>query len=189
MMFQEYVCVHGNRPRTFDRLRHRPRTKRRRRVWAAPAAGMRIGSPHRSACGHGFAGSGVASQIITVPSGSPTSQWPSGLNARLLISPPALRLKSSWPVCASHTFTALVQRALLARRWPSGLKARKPSIVPIPGTTKRHRLEENLAAASVELTADDLREIEAVASQFTVQGARYPEHLEQMADRWRVEGG
>jgi len=55
--------------------------------------------------------------------------------------------------------------------------------VPIPGTTKPHRLEENLGAASVELTADDLREIETAASQFTVQRARYPEHLEQMTDR------
>jgi diketogulonate reductase-like aldo/keto reductase len=56
-------------------------------------------------------------------------------------------------------------------------------IVPIPGTTKRHRLEENLGAAAVELTADDLREIQAAASQITVQGARYPEHLEQMTGR------
>ena len=55
--------------------------------------------------------------------------------------------------------------------------------MPIPGTTKRHRLEENLGAASVELTADDLREIEAAAAQITVQGARYPEHLEQMTGR------
>jgi aryl-alcohol dehydrogenase-like predicted oxidoreductase len=63
------------------------------------------------------------------------------------------------------------------------LLAQKPWIVPIPGTTKRHRLEENLGAAAVELTADDLREIEAAASQITVQGARYPEHLEQMTGR------
>jgi aryl-alcohol dehydrogenase-like predicted oxidoreductase len=70
--------------------------------------------------------------------------------------------------------------AQLALAW---LLARKPWIVPIPGTTKRHCLEENLGAASVELTADDLREIEAVASQITVHGARYPEHLEQMTNR------
>ena len=55
--------------------------------------------------------------------------------------------------------------------------------MPIPGTTKLHRLDENLGAADVELTADDLREIEAAASQITVQGARYPEHLEQMTGR------
>jgi aryl-alcohol dehydrogenase-like predicted oxidoreductase len=55
--------------------------------------------------------------------------------------------------------------------------------VPIPGTTKRHRLEENLRAAAVELTADDLREIDTAASRITVQGARYPEHLERMTGR------
>jgi aryl-alcohol dehydrogenase-like predicted oxidoreductase len=70
--------------------------------------------------------------------------------------------------------------AQIALAW---LLAQKPWIVPIPGTTKRHRLEENLGAADVELTADDLREIEAAASQITVQGARYPEHLEQMTGR------
>jgi aryl-alcohol dehydrogenase-like predicted oxidoreductase len=61
--------------------------------------------------------------------------------------------------------------------------AQKPWIVPIPGTTKLHRLDENLGAAAVELTADDLREIETAASQITVQGARYPEHLEKMTGR------
>jgi aryl-alcohol dehydrogenase-like predicted oxidoreductase len=55
--------------------------------------------------------------------------------------------------------------------------------VPIPGTTKLHRLEENVAAASIELTADDLREIDDAASQVTVQGARYPEHLQKMSGR------
>jgi aryl-alcohol dehydrogenase-like predicted oxidoreductase len=70
--------------------------------------------------------------------------------------------------------------AQLALAW---LLARKPWIVPIPGTTKQHRLEENLGAASVELTPDDLRAIEAAASQITVHGARYPEHLEQMTNR------
>jgi aryl-alcohol dehydrogenase-like predicted oxidoreductase len=70
--------------------------------------------------------------------------------------------------------------AQIALAW---LLAQKPWIVPIPGTTKRHRLEENIGAAAVELTADDLREIETAASQITVQGARYPEHLEQMTGR------
>ncbi len=60
------------------------------------------------------------------------------------------------------------------------LLAQKPWIVPIPGTTKLHRLEENLGAASVELTPDDLREIETAAARITVQGARYPEKLEKM---------
>jgi len=63
------------------------------------------------------------------------------------------------------------------------LLAQKPWIVPIPGTTKRHRLDENIGAAAVELTPDDLREIESTASKITVQGARYPEHIEAMSNR------
>jgi len=66
--------------------------------------------------------------------------------------------------------------AQIALAW---LLAQKPWIVPIPGTTKRNRLEENIGAAAVELTEDDLRDIESAASQITVQGARYPEHLER----------
>jgi len=63
------------------------------------------------------------------------------------------------------------------------LLAQKPWIVPIPGTTKLERLEENIRAASIELTPNDLREIESAASKITVQGARYPENLEQMTGR------
>jgi aryl-alcohol dehydrogenase-like predicted oxidoreductase len=63
------------------------------------------------------------------------------------------------------------------------LLAQKPWIVPIPGTTKLHRLEENIGATAVELTPDDLREIESVASKITIEGARYPEHIEQMSNR------
>lgn len=70
--------------------------------------------------------------------------------------------------------------AQVALAW---LLARKPWIVPIPGTRKLHRLEENLAAAEVELTADDLAEIETAAAGIDVQGARYPEHLERMTGR------
>ncbi len=70
--------------------------------------------------------------------------------------------------------------AQIALAW---LLAQKPWIVPIPGTTKMHRLEENLGAASVELTADDLAEIDSSASKITLQGARYPEHLERMSGR------
>ena len=55
--------------------------------------------------------------------------------------------------------------------------------MPIPGTTKLHRLEENIGAVAVALTADDLREIDDAASKITVQGGRYPEHLEQMTGR------
>jgi aryl-alcohol dehydrogenase-like predicted oxidoreductase len=61
--------------------------------------------------------------------------------------------------------------------------ARKPWIVPIPGTTKRHRLEENIGAAAIELTPEDLRDIDDAASQVKVHGARYPEQLEQMTGR------
>src|SRR5271170_2932234 len=67
--------------------------------------------------------------------------------------------------------------AQIALAW---LLAQKPWMVPIPGTTKLNRLEENNGALKVELTADDLREIESAASKITVQGARYPEHLERM---------
>jgi aryl-alcohol dehydrogenase-like predicted oxidoreductase len=70
--------------------------------------------------------------------------------------------------------------AQIALSW---LLAQKPWIVPIPGTTKLHRLEENIGAVSVELTPDDLREINDAASQIAVQGARYPEKLEQMTGR------
>ena len=70
--------------------------------------------------------------------------------------------------------------AQIALAW---LLARKPWIVPIPGTTKLHRFEENIGAAAIELTATDLKEIEQAASQITVQGARYPEHLERMTGR------
>src|SRR6201993_226129 len=63
------------------------------------------------------------------------------------------------------------------------LLSQKPWIVPIPGTTKLKRLEENLGAVEIELTGDDLREIESAASEIEVQGARYPEHLEQMTGR------
>jgi aryl-alcohol dehydrogenase-like predicted oxidoreductase len=70
--------------------------------------------------------------------------------------------------------------AQVALAW---LLAQKPWIVPIPGTTKLHRLEENIAAAGTELTADELREIDAAAAAITVQGARYPEHLQKMVGR------
>src|SRR5213596_2692319 len=70
--------------------------------------------------------------------------------------------------------------AQIALAW---LLAQKPWIVPIPGTTKLHRLEENIGAAAIELTSEDLREIESAASKIAVQGARYPEKLEQMTGR------
>ena len=70
--------------------------------------------------------------------------------------------------------------AQIALAW---LLAQKPWIVPIPGTTNLQRLEENIGAVAIELTGDDLREIESAASEIEVQGARYPEHLEQLTGR------
>jgi aryl-alcohol dehydrogenase-like predicted oxidoreductase len=70
--------------------------------------------------------------------------------------------------------------AQIALAW---LLARKPWIVPIPGTTKLHRLEENVAAADVTLTASDLREIEGATASITVHGDRYPAHLQARVGR------
>jgi aryl-alcohol dehydrogenase-like predicted oxidoreductase len=70
--------------------------------------------------------------------------------------------------------------AQIALAW---LLAQKPWIVPIPGTTKLSRLDENLGALAIELTAEDLREIESAAHKIPVQGDRYPEHLEKMTGR------
>jgi aryl-alcohol dehydrogenase-like predicted oxidoreductase len=73
-----------------------------------------------------------------------------------------------------------VTPAQIALAW---LLAQKPWIVPIPGTTKRHRLDENVGAVAVQLTTDDLRDIDRAASQIEVHGARYPEHLQRMVGR------
>jgi aryl-alcohol dehydrogenase-like predicted oxidoreductase len=70
--------------------------------------------------------------------------------------------------------------AQIALAW---LLAQKPWIVPIPGTRKLERLDENIGAVALELTSDDLRGIDSAASKITVQGARYPEKLEQMTGR------
>jgi len=70
--------------------------------------------------------------------------------------------------------------AQIALAW---VLARKPWIVPIPGTTKLHRLKENIGAVDVELTPDDLREIDHATSHITVQGARYPENLQRLVGR------
>jgi len=70
--------------------------------------------------------------------------------------------------------------AQLALAW---VLAQKPWMVPIPGTTKLHRLQENIASADVELTAEDLREIDEAASQVTIEGARYPESMQRMINR------
>jgi aryl-alcohol dehydrogenase-like predicted oxidoreductase len=80
------------------------------------------------------------------------------------------------------TFAARKQAtpAQIALAW---LLAQKPWIVPIPGTTKRHRLEENLGAGNIQLTAEDLGEIDRAASQIEVHGARYPEAMLKMVGR------
>jgi aryl-alcohol dehydrogenase-like predicted oxidoreductase len=70
--------------------------------------------------------------------------------------------------------------AQIALAW---LLAQKPWIVPIPGTTKLHRLEENIASENVELSPEDLRELDIAASKIAVQGARYPEELQKMVGR------
>ncbi len=73
-----------------------------------------------------------------------------------------------------------VTPAQVALAW---LLAQKPWIVPIPGTTKLHRLQENIGAVSVQLSPEDLRELESAASKIAVQGARYPEHLQKLVGR------
>jgi aryl-alcohol dehydrogenase-like predicted oxidoreductase len=70
--------------------------------------------------------------------------------------------------------------AQIALAW---LLAQKPWIAPIPGTTKRHRLDENLGAATIQLTPEDLRDIDRAAAQIKVHGARYPEHLQKLVGR------
>src|SRR5205823_4668802 len=90
------------------------------------------------------------------------------------------------------TFDSSDFRNMLPRFTPEARKAnqalvdmlgQKPWIVPIPGTTKLKRLEENIGAAAIELSQDDLHEIESAASEINVQGDRYPEKLEQMTGR------
>ena len=73
-----------------------------------------------------------------------------------------------------------VTPAQIALAW---ILAQKPWMAPIPGTTKLHRLEENIGAVNIQLTVEDLREIEEAASQIEVQGERYPQHIEAMTDR------
>jgi aryl-alcohol dehydrogenase-like predicted oxidoreductase len=73
-----------------------------------------------------------------------------------------------------------VTPAQIALAW---LLAQKPWIVPIPGTRKLQRLDENLGAAEISLTSDELREVAGAAAQITVQGARHPEHLQKLVGR------
>jgi aryl-alcohol dehydrogenase-like predicted oxidoreductase len=90
---------------------------------------------------------------------------------------------------ANQTLVALLRTVAERKRVTPGqvalawLLARRPWIVPIPGTTKRHRLEENIGAADVDLTQEDLADIERAASSIAIQGARYPEQLERLSNR------
>ena len=107
---------------------------------------------------------------------APTSATPSRASRRRLG-----RRTGRWSICSA----TIAERknatpAQIALAW---LLAQKPWIVPIPGTTKPQRLDENIAAAAVELTPDDLDEIETAASEFTAQGARYSESSQRLIDR------
>jgi aryl-alcohol dehydrogenase-like predicted oxidoreductase len=84
-----------------------------------------------------------------------------------------------------HLLDSIAERkkATLAQIALAWLLAQKPWFVPIPGTTKLHRLDENIGAVSIELSSDDLRDIDVAASKIKVHGARYPERLEQMTGR------
>jgi aryl-alcohol dehydrogenase-like predicted oxidoreductase len=90
---------------------------------------------------------------------------------------------------ANHSLVDLLQTIARRKQATPGqialawLLAQKPWIVPIPGTTKLHRLEENIAATDIDLTPDDLREIDNAASRITIQGARYPENIERLSNR------
>jgi aryl-alcohol dehydrogenase-like predicted oxidoreductase len=90
--------------------------------------------------------------------------------------------KANQPLVDLLAATAERKKAAPAQIALAWLLAQKPWIVPIPGTTKLARLEENIGAAAIELTPDDLHEIDSAASQITVQGARYPEDLERMTN-------
>jgi aryl-alcohol dehydrogenase-like predicted oxidoreductase len=90
--------------------------------------------------------------------------------------------KANQPLVDLLAATAERKKATPAQIALAWLLAQRPWIVPIPGTTKLARLEENIGAAAIELTPDDLREIDSVASKITVQGARYPEDLERMTN-------
>ena len=96
-------------------------------------------------------------------------------------TPEARKANRAWWIClAKSPKQKKATPAQIALAW---LLAQKPWIVPIPGTTKLHRLEENIGAAAVELTPDDLRQIDSAAAKIAVQGARYPEHLQKLVGK------
>jgi aryl-alcohol dehydrogenase-like predicted oxidoreductase len=93
------------------------------------------------------------------------------------------RFKSNQTLVELLRATAERKKATPAQIALAWLLTRKPWIVPIPGTTKLTRLEENIGAADVVLTTEDVREIDATASKIKVEGERYPEKLEQLTGR------
>ena len=124
---------------------------------------------------------------------------PAALAALLLLVPlVAMVASTSWAQLPEHltsrvaldalrlslvTSTVAIAFCLLLGLPLAWLLAQKLWIVPIPGTTKLHRLEENIGATAIELTPDDLHAIESAASKITVQGARYTEDMERMTGR------
>jgi aryl-alcohol dehydrogenase-like predicted oxidoreductase len=90
------------------------------------------------------------------------------------------RVASNWLRSAASGSDEARSHAQIALAW---LLGQKPWIVPIPGTTKLHRLDENIGAAAVELTPEDLRQIEEAVSQIEVQGERYPPQMAELVGR------
>ena len=96
-------------------------------------------------------------------------------------TPEARRRTRHWSICSARS--PRPEKATPAQIALAWLLAQKPWIVPIPGTTKLHRLDENIDAVAVDTTADDLREIDSAASKITLQGERYPAHLLKLVGR------
>jgi aryl-alcohol dehydrogenase-like predicted oxidoreductase len=137
--------------------------------------------PHAAAAGRLIvAYSPLAQGVLAAKYTADTA--PGGVRSgNLLFS--AENLRRAEPVLAALRELARGHQATPAQVALAWLLAQKPWIVPIPGTRRVERLDENLAAATLELTADDLGEIERAAAQIQVQGARYPEHLQRLIDR------
>ena len=114
---------------------------------------------------------------------SPTPAWPSHFRNTVPRFTDAEARKANRAFVDLLTQIAERKNATPAQVALVWLLAQRSWIVPIPGTTKLHRLEENAGAAGIHLTTDDLREIDAAASEIAVQGARYPEHLQKLVGR------
>jgi aryl-alcohol dehydrogenase-like predicted oxidoreductase len=132
-----------------------------------------IGFVPFSPLGRGFL-AGAIKEDTQFPEGDNRSSYPR-------FSPEARKTNLAFvDVIAAFAAKRGATQAQVALAW---LLAQRPWIVPIPGTTRLARLEENIAAASLELTADDLHELESITAQPAVEGSRYPEELERMTNR------